>query len=138
MKSGKITDRATYKKAKGNMLIFIWAISLSIILFPFLSNAATTPNISVKPMSVNLGSVKVGAESTPRMVTIKNTGKSDLVINSITISGTNASEFSYSPTDGCPNPIPTNGLCPVTVTFTPTFPFGKKSATISIPSNDTK
>ena len=138
MKSGKITDRANYIKAEGRLFIFIWAISLSIILFPFLSNAATPPKISVRPMSVNLASVKVGGVSTPRMLTIKNTGKSDLVITSITISGTNASEFSYSPTNGCPNPIPTNGSCQVSVTFTPTSPFGKKSATISISSNDPK
>ena len=72
------------------------------------------------------------------MLTIKNTGKSDLVINSITLSGTNASEFGYSPANGCPNPIPTNASCQLSVTFTPTSPFGKKSATISISSNDPK
>ncbi len=72
------------------------------------------------------------------MLTIKNTGKSDLVINSIAISGTNASEFGYSPTNGCPNPIPTNASCQVSVTFTPTSAFGKKSATVSISSNDSK
>ena len=138
MKSGKITDRANYIKAEGRLFIFFWAISSCIILFPFLSNAAIPPKISVNPTSVNLGLVKVGGVSTPRMLTIKNTGKSDLVITSVTISGTNASEFGYSPTNGCPNPIPTNGLCAVTVAFTPTFPFGKKSATISISSNDPK
>jgi hypothetical protein len=136
MKSGKITDRANYIKAEGRLLI--WAISLSIILFPFLSNAATPPKISVKPRSVNLALVKVGGVSTPRMLTIKNTGKSDLVINSMTISGTNASEFGYRPTNGCPNQIPTNASCQVSATFTPRSPFGKKSATISISSNDPK
>jgi hypothetical protein len=120
MKSGKITDRANYIKAEGRLLI--WAISLSIILFPFLSNAATPPKISVKPRSVNLALVKVGGVSTPRMLTIKNTGKSDLVINSMTISGTNASEFGYRPTNGCPNQIPTNASCQVSATFTPRSP----------------
>jgi Protein of unknown function (DUF3443)/HYDIN/CFA65/VesB-like, Ig-like domain len=89
-------------------------------------------------MSVNLGSVKVGGAPASRTITIKNTGRSDLAISSITLSGTNASEFSYSPANGCPDPVPAKGLCPVAVTFTPTFPFGKKSATISISSNDLK
>jgi DNA-binding beta-propeller fold protein YncE len=96
------------------------------------------PKISVKPVPVNLGSEKVDGVSIPRTLTIKNRGKSDLVINSITISGTNASEFVYSPTSGCPNPIPTHGSCQITVTFTPATPFGKKSSTISISSNDPK
>ena len=138
MKSGKTTDKTNYIKAEGTLFIFIWVISLSLILFPFLSNAATPIKISVKPMSVNFGSVKVGGVSTPRILTITNTGKSDLVINPITLSGPNPSEFSYSPTDGCPNPIPTKGSCQVTVTFKPTSPFGKKRATISISSNDPK
>ena len=124
-------------KAEGRLFILICAIGFSIILFPLLLNAATTPKIHVKPMSVNLGSVKVGG-SASRTVTIKNTGKSDLLVNSITISGTNASEFSYSPTNGCPDPISANGSCSVTVTFTPTSPFGKKSATMVISSNDLK
>ena len=72
------------------------------------------------------------------MLTIKNPGQSDLVITSIIISGTNASEFDYSPTNGCPNPIPTNASCQVSVTFTPTFPYSKKSAIMSISSNDPK
>jgi hypothetical protein len=138
MKSGKMMDRANYIKAEGKLFIFIWAISLSIILFPFLSNAATPPRISVKPTSINLGLVKVGGVSTPRMLAIKNTGQSDLVITSIIISGTNASEFGYSPTNGCTNPIPTNASCQVSITFTPTSPFGKKSAIMSISSNDPK
>ena len=89
-------------------------------------------------MSVNLGSVKVGGASTSRTVTIKNTGKSDLAISSITIAGTNASEFSYSPTNACPDPVQPKGSCSFTVAFNPTSPFGKKSATISVSSNDPK
>jgi hypothetical protein len=100
-----------------------------------LSGQAPPPKISASPMSVNLGSVPVGSSSIEKTVTIKNTGVSDLVIDSITITGTNASEFSQS--NSC-STIPAKGSCPVTVTFTPTIPFGKKDAVMSIVSNDPK
>ena len=78
---------------------------------------------SVSPMSVNLGSVRVGGSSSPKTVTIKNMSNADLVINSITISGTNQSEFIQ--TSSC-STIPARSSCPVTVTFSPVPPFGKK------------
>ncbi len=140
MKSDKTAYGASYMKAEGSLFILILAIGLSIILFPFLSNAATTPNIHVSPMSVNLGSVKVGGVSSPRTVTIKNTGKSDLLISSIISpanAGTDDSEFIYS-ANGCLDPIPASGSCSVTVTFTPASPFGKKNATMAISSNAPK
>jgi hypothetical protein len=133
-----VMERANYMKAEGRLFIFMCAISLSMILFPIAANAGISPKISVKPNSTNLGSVKVGGVSTPKMLTIKNTGKSELVISSVTIIGTNASEFGFSPENGCPNPISTNALCEVTVTFTPASPFVKKSAMLRFSSNDPK
>ncbi|MBS1113033.1 MAG: ompB-2 [Nitrospirae bacterium] len=100
-----------------------------------LSGQAPPPKISASPMSVNLGSVPVGSSSMEKTVTIKNTGVSDLVMDSITITGTNASEFSQ--TNSCLT-IPAKGSCPVTVIFIPTAPFGKKDAIMSIVSNDPK
>ncbi len=94
-----------------------------------------TPKISVRPMSVNLGSVKAGSTSNPTMVTIKNTGNGTLVINSITITGTNQSEFIES--DNC-SIVPAKSSCPITVTFAPLPPFAKKTALMSISSNDPK
>jgi hypothetical protein len=96
---------------------------------------APPPKISASPMSVNLGTVPVGSSSIEKTVTIKNTGVSDLVIDSLTITGANASEFSQS--NSC-STIPAKGSCPVTVTFIPTAPFGKKNAVMNIVSNDPK
>ncbi len=93
------------------------------------------PKISVSPMSVNLGSVKAGSTSNPKTVTVKNTGKGDLIINSITISGTNQSEFIES--SNC-SVVPAKSSCPITVTLTPMPPFVKKTAIMSISSNDPK
>jgi hypothetical protein len=100
-----------------------------------LSGYAPPPKISASPMSVDLGSVPVGSTSSPKIVTVKNTGISDLIINSITLSGTNASEFRQ--TNDCTT-VPAKGSCTVSVTFVPTISFGKKSAVISIASNDAK
>jgi hypothetical protein len=100
-----------------------------------LSGQAPAPKISASPMSANLGSVAVGSGSSPKTVTIRNTGLSNLVINSVTIAGTNASEFSEA--NDCTT-VPANGSCSITVTFTPEAPHGKKSAIISIISNDPK
>jgi hypothetical protein len=119
-------------KEKGTLFILICSIGLSIVLFPLLSNAATT--IHVSPMSVNLGSVKAGG-STSRTVIIKNTGKSDLHISTVT-----STDAEFSPSDDCTNTdiIPGSG-CTVTVTFSPPEEsFGKKTATLVIDSTDTQ
>ena len=120
------------------LYLLVWVVGISIGLFPCLSNAETPPKISVKPVSANLGSVKVGGASAPRAVKIINIGKTDLVINSITLTGTNASEFDLSPANTCSAPIAANDSCELTVAFMPTATFGKKSATVSISSNDPK
>jgi hypothetical protein len=96
-------------------------------------SSVASPRISVSPMSVNLGSVKAGSISNPRTVNIKNTGKGTLIINSITISGSNQSEFIES--NNC-SIVAAKSSCPVTVTFNSTLPFGNKNAVMSISSND--
>jgi hypothetical protein len=98
-------------------------------------NNAAPPKISISPTSVNLGSVKVGASSVSKKVTIKNTGKSTLEISSINITGNNASEFNQ--TNDCTT-IPVKGSCSVMVSFTPAPPFDKKSAAMNVLSNDPK
>ena len=91
------------------------------------------PKISVSPTSVNFGNVNVGSTS-EKTVTIRNKGKSDLVISSINIAGANASDFSQ--TNDCTT-IPIGNSCTVTVTFVPTSK-GKRTGKIGISSNDPK
>lgn len=95
---------------------------------------AGTPKISVSPMSVNLGAAEIGSESDSRPITIKNTGNADLDIDSISIIGANSSEFFF---DAC-QPVPAGKSCTLSVWFRPSPPYGKKSAAISISSNDPK
>jgi len=99
------------------------------------SNTWTT-KISVSPLSVNLGSVRVGGISNVKTVAIKNTAKEDFVINSISITGANQSEFSQI--SGCSIVPAKSRECPITVTFSPAAPFGKKSGIMSISFNDPK
>jgi hypothetical protein len=100
------------------------------------SNSVTPgPIISVSPMSVNFGSIRVGNTSSPKTVTIKDAGNEDLIINSISITGTNQSEFIQ--TNNC-STVPAKSSCPITVTFAPVIPFGKESAILSISSSDPK
>ena len=94
--------------------------------------SAAVPRISTTPLSLNFGKVRVG-DAPERSITIKNTGTLDLAISGVAITGTNISEFSQ--TNDCTT-IPAGGSCTLTVTFTPALPFGSKSATVSISSND--
>ena len=117
-----------------SFVIFLSMFVLIFFTFSATPSQAGTPKISASPTSVNFGNVKLGSTS-GKTITVKNTGTSDLVISNINITGSNASEFSQ--TNDCTT-IPAGGSCTITGTFNPTLPFGKKSATLSIPSNDPK
>jgi hypothetical protein len=100
-----------------------------------LSGLVPPPVISATPASVNLGSVKLGASSAQKVITVKNTGMSDLIIKSIYGAGTDVDDFSQNNTCGT---IPTGGSCLVNVTFNPILPYGNKTAALAIDSNDPK
>jgi PKD repeat protein len=94
---------------------------------------AGNTKISVSPKSLNFGSLKTGNTSDPKTITIRNTGKGNLTIYSIIIEGTNASEFNLSYDSSTIFP---GDSCTINVSFTPALPFGKKSTTMVIFSND--
>jgi hypothetical protein len=120
---------------KGFLTAVFIGISFVFLTCCLCQAAYADPVISIAPMSVSMGNIPVGRTSASKTVTITNKGTSDLSLDSVTITGTNASEFSQS--NSC-STIPAKGACPVTVTFTPTIPFGKKDAVMSIVSNDPK
>jgi hypothetical protein len=117
--------------------LFVMFSSMFVLIISGLASAGPlqikTPKISVSPASVNLGNVKLGGTS-EKLITVKNTGTSDLVISDITITGSNASEFNE--TDDCTTVL-AGGSCTVTGTFVPTS-MGNKSAVLNISSNDPK
>ena len=97
------------------------------------------PKITVSPMSVNFGSLKANATSLPRTLKIKNnaaTGGAALTLSSMTLSGTNASEFVLD-TSSCPSTLSRGSSCAVSVKATPSsVSFGSKTAMLAINSND--
>jgi hypothetical protein len=94
------------------------------------------PNIVVTPESLDFGPVRVGVNSTPKTLTITNTGAGDLKITAIKFGGANANNFN-KPTDRCSKKtLAPNASCTVSVRFKPRSPIGGKTATLVIPSND--
>jgi len=94
---------------------------------------APEPDISVLPASVVSGEVSVCSSKTDS-VTISNGGTAELDIVGVSISGTNAAEFSLS--GSCAGQTLTaSGTCTLMVIFSPTS-VGAKNAALSIQSND--
>ena len=94
----------------------------------------TAPDIAVSPTSHDFGSVNVGFTSSPKAFTVSNTG-GVLSIGSITLTGTDAAEFSIQNDECSGRTSAPPATCTVDVVFSPTSE-GAKSANLSIPSND--
>jgi hypothetical protein len=90
------------------------------------------PDVSVSPTTLGFGDHKVGT-STPKTVTLNNKGTGPLTISNMTITGTDAGDFTESNT--CGASLAAAASCKVTVTFKPAAK-GKRSATLSIYDND--
>jgi len=92
--------------------------------------AAVSPNTFCPN---GFGTVTVGGTN-PQLLTIRNTAASNAqsLTASMTITGTNADQFSIAPTSAT---VPPGGQAGVTVTFKPTSA-GLKSATLTLLTND--
>ncbi|HLX84725.1 MAG TPA: FG-GAP-like repeat-containing protein [Terriglobales bacterium] len=88
----------------------------------------STQPVSISPLNVNFGSVTVGSKK-PETVILTNNQKTSLAITSITLGGTDASDFSAKST--CGTSRKAGWDCTITVTFTPTVT-GARTATLSI------
>ncbi|MEI6152608.1 MAG: choice-of-anchor D domain-containing protein [Deltaproteobacteria bacterium] len=89
------------------------------------------PKISLNPDLISYGSVAVNGSST-KQVTVSNTGTAAITISSVSLSGTNRSEFSQ--TNNC-STIASGASCVASVIFSPTSA-GAKNAALVIVSND--
>ncbi|HEY1757394.1 MAG TPA: choice-of-anchor D domain-containing protein, partial [Bryobacteraceae bacterium] len=97
--------------------------------FEILSAGAS---LTAMPPSLTFASQTVNTASTAQSVTITNNGPGAASISGVSITGTNASDFSQ--TNNCPLSPATlalNGACTINVTFTPQAA-GMRSAAISI------
>lgn len=91
------------------------------------------PAVRVSPANLTFGSQELGTSSMPQTLTVTNTGAINLTISTVTISGTNSSDFLE--TDTCTGATVTpNNNCTVSVTFTPGA-VGARSGSITIADN---
>lgn len=108
------------------------AVWLDDIFFP--PSNLQIPALSFSPASWDFGSVLSGGTSPSQSFTITNTGTGNLVIGTISISGTNPSDFTKL-TDTCSSQtLAPSGSCAVGVEFTP-HSSGTKSASLTVPAN---
>lgn len=92
---------------------------------------APIPEIAVTPASVSLGQVQLG-QSESAQVTVSNNGNEALLINSINLTGADASEFLQ--TNNCTTVAP-GQTCAIDVSFTAATT-GVRNAELVIASND--
>jgi len=89
----------------------------------------TPPTLVLAPASLSFGVVIVGTTSGPQVETLTNPGGSELVINDVTITGTNTTDFDQSST--CGSSLGAGASCTINVAFTPSQ-LGPRSASITI------
>lgn len=104
------------------------AILFGLIFGAFWANAASAQVATLSNTTIPFGNVAVGATSTKNL-TITNTGTSNLVITSITVTGSFTSSNCGSAT------ISPSHSCVVSVSFTPSA-LGSYSGTLTVTDND--
>ncbi|MEW6419944.1 MAG: choice-of-anchor D domain-containing protein [Nitrospirota bacterium] len=102
---------------------------------PLIGTGIGIPNISVTPTSYNFGNVNLGSSSSPITFAVSNTGSANLVIGTISITGTDASQFSKQNDTCSGQTLAPSSSCTINVVFSPASK-GSKNASLLIPSND--
>lgn len=104
------------------------------IMIP-LTGTGVVSNIVLSPTSHDFGSIELSTSSPPHAFTATNTGTGDLVIESVSISGPDAAEFSVITDMTMGQPIGPSESTSFEVIFSPSSSTSK-SAKISVLSND--
>lgn len=104
------------------------------VVTDIMSGAGGQPAISVSPTSVNFGNVNVGTTS-DRTVTVSNVGTADLILGTISVTGTSFSRQGGTCAVNGQTLTP-GASCTIIVRFAPGSA-GPFSGNLSIPSNDT-
>jgi uncharacterized repeat protein (TIGR01451 family) len=93
------------------------------------------PIISVTPLEIDFGSVKVDSSSAEQTVNITNKGAVELVIGTVSLVGANSGDFEIVSDNGSLQTLAPNTSAIVAVRFSP-HSTGNKEAGLQIPSND--
>ena len=92
------------------------------------------PVAALVPPSLSLGNITVGTPSPAQTITLTSTGDQPLSLNSISISGANAGEFSESDNCQTPTVLQPSKSCVISVIFTPSAT-GPQQATLTATDN---
>jgi hypothetical protein len=88
----------------------------------------------LSPDALDFGAQAVGSTSTPQSVTITNIGAGDLRVNSITVQGANARDFTLASGTCLGTSVPTDGACVINLRFRPSA-LGTRSAQLTVTTN---
>jgi sugar lactone lactonase YvrE len=91
------------------------------------------PQASFNPGSLAFGNQTVNTSAT-KTVTLKNTGATALSLTGMTVTGTNAPEFTLTPSSNCGSSVASGGSCTISVTFKPVAKVSY-SATVKVTDN---
>jgi hypothetical protein len=108
--------------------------TLSITLLGTGDNAPV-PHIAVAPTSITFSGITAGHLSLPQIITVTNSGTAPLSIESISLQGTDVSQFMIADSNCSNSTLAPSGSCFLEAVFSPTAQ-GSKTASISIFSSD--
>ncbi len=94
-----------------------------------LSGTGVGAGAVLSPASLLFGNQNLGTTSTAQTITLSNHGSATVSLTSITVTGTNTTDFSQ--TNTCGTSVAAGGSCTISVTFTPAVA-GTRSASISV------
>jgi hypothetical protein len=99
-----------------------------------LSGTGTAPLVSLSTAGLSFANQLINTSSASQVETVTNTGSANLTFSTVTIGGTNPSDFAKS-ADTCTGVTVTpNNACTVSVTFTPSAT-GSRSASLNFADN---
>ena len=90
------------------------------------------PAVTLTPGSVDFGNQAVGTTSSAQTITLTNSGSASLTLDSITLTGSNGTDFAQ--TNNCGATVAAGSSCTITATFAPKVA-AARSAAISISDN---
>jgi len=102
---------------------------ISPLAIPLSGTGVSGAFLTPSPSRTNFAPLAVGTSSTPASTVLLNTGNASLNINGISITGTDASDFTQS--NNCGSSLPPAGSCTVKITFTPTAS-GSRTASLAV------
>ena len=96
--------------------------------------AVSGPVAALFPSSEGFGPITVGQSSSSKLVTLTNTGNQSLSLTSVSVTGTNPSDFLATPNCSVPTVLAPNVTCAISVVFSPRVA-GTRQASLAATNN---